>query len=273
MGEDNALIIVRDEIDSSGGVVGDVLVVGAAVRGGRVHYQRGVVVRRLCSRAVKTVVSPLVNKPWVMAEGLVVTVLVGEVMAFCGVIGEKGHGLYEWVHHEKHWFRKSMRRLGFQPGGWMRQQLEAMMEAFVTWPKMPKFATGVSIGGATFPFLLQSSVWIARCVLVGLVLGEVLAVMGVLGDPGRGLAEWYTEERKKEHRHHRHHRLRSIRRSLERGRWLLRNELQLSDMLRGFVDRLRTDAVFWSGFAVGSVARTVFEVMERDETVQAANPK
>ena len=241
--------------------------------GGRVHHGPAFALQKARNVIVVNILKPLLKQPWIILEGLFVTVVMGESLAMAGVIGNKGEGLYDWWqdqhHHPRGPTTKSnigmttwlLQKVGFQPGGLLRRQLESTLRRFDQLPYMPKFATGVSVGGTVLPFLVQTILWACRCLLVGLVIGEILAMVGVLGDPGHGLHEWYANASPGSNSKL----FQSARRTIERARWTLRKDLQLTELLSASLQQLRKDSVFWSGFFVGCVACAVFEVMDRND--------
>ena len=83
--------------------------------------------------------------------------------------------------------------------------------------------------------------------LVTLVFAELLAFIGILGDPGEGLEEWIKDGDAEPLIH-------TFRRGTGELHRLLRQKLKVSELLHAWLENLKNDQVFWIGFTVGGIA-------------------
>jgi hypothetical protein len=166
------------------------------------------------------------------------------MLAYLGVIGDKGEGLHEWAVDNRSELRSRFRKLGLQPDGFLRVQLEKMLIGFANLPDRAQFVTCVSMGATVFPLLLQTVAVTATVTLASFVFFEGLARVGILGDAGEGLLEYMEEEPF----------FRSIQRWVHQTRLQLRKTSQLGEVFHGVIGSLQKDRVFWAGLGVGALA-------------------
>lgn len=191
-------------------------------------------------------------KPWIQKHSVLVgktlisSFIVAQILAYLGVIGDKGEGLYDWVveHGNKR------RKLGLQPGGFLRKHLERMLIGFASLPDRAQFVTCVSIGATVFPLLVKTVVVTVQVTLVTFVVAEGLARLGVIGDAGEGLADYIEESGSA---------VKSFQRWVDQTRRQLRKTLQLGELFRSVLGSLEKDRVFWAGLTVGSIASLVLD--------------
>jgi hypothetical protein len=184
---------------------------------------------------------------------------VAQILAYLGVIGEKGEGLYEWAVENKAEIRSGIRKLGLQPGGLLRVKLEQMLVSFANLPDRAQFVTCVSIGATVFPLLIKTVAVTAKVTLATFLLAEVLARIGIIGDAGEGLREYMEDSEPM---------IRSIKRWMNQTRRQLRKTLQLGELFRRVFQSLERDRVFWAGLGVGAVAGMV---LDKEKVSQGMN--
>ena len=182
-----------------------------------------------------------------------------QILAYLGVIGDKGEGLYEWAVENKTEIRSGIRKLGLQPGGLLRVKLEQMLVGFANLPDRAQFVTCVSIGATVFPLLIQTVAVTAKVTLVTFLLAEVLARFGIIGEVGEGLREYIEDSEPV---------IRSIKRWMDQTRRQLRKTLQLGELFRSVFKSLERDCVFWAGLSVGAIAGVV---LDKDRVSQGMN--
>lgn len=74
-----------------------------------------------------------------------------QILAYLGVIGEKGEGLYEWAVENKAEIRSGIRKLGLQPGGLLRVKLEQMLVSFAYLPDRAQLSHVFRLELPSFP--------------------------------------------------------------------------------------------------------------------------
>ncbi len=182
-----------------------------------------------------------------VAKGAVIVFITASFMAYLGLIGDHDHHIQDWVTEKEHKFVALIRKWGFHPRGFLRTHLQNMLNEFRTMPPRPKFASAVSVGTTLFPLVVQTVNWTVRIVLGSFLFAEVLALLGVLGKPGEGLEKWVEEGGSEPL-------LRNIKRGIDEGRKVLRQKLQVQEIVNNFLESLKKDDIYWLGFGVGAVA-------------------
>jgi hypothetical protein len=188
-----------------------------------------------------------------IAKSTVIAFITAEILAYLGVIGERGEGLYEWAvdnHVELNGF---LRKWGSRPGSFVRHQLYQMLSRFKKMPPKAKFVSAVSTGVTFMPLAVKTAIWACSISFVVYAVAEFLSLVGVLGDPGEPLATWVHEGEAEPL-------LRSMRRLTNDLRILLKRKLKVHEIIVGFITSIRNDNVFWIGFSVGGAASLLLPV-------------
>jgi hypothetical protein len=196
-------------------------------------------------------IGPLV-KPTVMflAKSAIVAIIVAEIMAYLGLIGDSGKGLYYWALDNKVSVNSFLHKWGVRPGGFIRYRLEDMLHAKESLPEKAKFAYAVSLGTTAFPFILRTSFWTGGTLLGSFMFAELLAFLGVLGDAGEGLGEWVKDGDAEPI-------LLTFRRITADVLPVLRQKLQILELVQGAWTNIKDDRVLWIGFGIGAIASVV----------------
>jgi hypothetical protein len=224
-----------------------------SLRGGSEHLQP---LKWVVGVLKEATIGPLV-KPTViiLAKSAIVAFIAAEMMAYLGLIGESGKGLYHWAQVNKVRVNSFLLKWGVRPGGFIRSRLEDMLHAKESLPHKAKFAWAVSLGTTAFPFILRTSFWTGATVLGIFIFAELLAFLGVLGDVGEGLGEWVKDGDAEPI-------LLTFRRITADVLPILRQKLQILDMAQGVWTKIKDDRVFWTGFGIGAIASVVLRDSE-----------
>jgi hypothetical protein len=185
-------------------------------------------------------------------QTIVASFFAAQILAYCGVIGDKGEGLLEWVEDNKTNLHVTFRKLVRV----IRIRLEQMLTSFANLPDRAQFVTCVSIGASVFPLTVKTVAVTSLVTLVGFVLAEALHHVGVLGDVGEEIQEWV---------HGSESMTRAFRVWLNQKRKLLRKQLNVEELLMAVWRSLKNDRVFWAGLGVGAVASIV---LDNEKTTQ-----
>lgn len=202
----------------------------------------------------KATIGPLVQPiATFIAKSIVIAFITAEIMAYLGFIGDRGEGLYEWAMDNEEMMHSWIKNWGMRPGGYVRHRLELMLQAYKNLPPKAKFASAVSTGTTAFPLVLKTSLWSGAITTIVYLCAEMLAFIGILGDPGEGLRSWVEEGDAEPLLH-------TMRRVTDKIRFVLRKKLHVQKLLTSFVDNIRNDTIFWWGFAVGGVASILIPI-------------
>jgi hypothetical protein len=198
-------------------------------------------------------IGPLI-KPTVkfVAKSAIVAFIAAEIMAYLGLIGDSGEGLYYWALDNKVRVHSFLLKWGVRPGGFIRFRLEDMLHAKASLPPKAKFAYAVSLGTTAFPFILRTSFWTGATLLGSLMFAELLAFLGVLGDVGEGLGEWVKDGDAEPV-------LLTFRRITADVLPVLRQKLQILELVQGAWTNIKDDRVLWTGFGIGAIASVVLQ--------------
>jgi hypothetical protein len=199
-------------------------------------------------------IGPLV-KPTVILLGkfTIIAFITAEIMAYLGLIGDSGEGLYDWALDNEERVHSFIRKWGVRPGGFLRSRLESMLQSYNALPPKAKFASAVSAGTTAFPFILRTSLWSGATVLGSFLFVEFLCFVGVLGDVGEGLGEWVSDGGSEPI-------LRTVRRIAVDVLPVLRQKLKILELVHAFWSNIKNDRVFWAGFGVGATASVVLPI-------------
>jgi len=206
----------------------------------------------------KATIGPLV-KPALLfaAKSAIIAYITAEIMAYLGMIGDRGEGLYDWALENESQMQSMVGKWGMRPGGFLRSRLESMLNSYKNLPAKAKFASAVSAGTTAFPFILKTSLWSGVTVTSGFLLAEFLALLGVLGDPGEGFGEWVKDGDAEPILH-------SFRKITAELLVVLRQKLQIFELAQAFWGSSRNDRVFWAGFGIGATASVVLPSAQID---------
>ena len=196
-------------------------------------------------------IGPII-KPTVkfVAKSAIVAFIAAEIMAYLGLIGESGEGLYYWALDNQVRVHSFLLKSGVRPGGFIRFRLEDMLRAKQALPEKVKFVYAVSLGTTAFPFILRTSLWTGATVLGSFIFAELLAFLGVLGDVGEGLGEWVKDGDAEPI-------LLTFRRFTADVLPVLRHKLQILELVQGAWTNVKDDRVLWIGFGIGAIASVV----------------
>lgn len=198
-------------------------------------------------------IGPLV-KPTVMflAKSAIVALIVAETMAYLGLIGDRGEGLYYWARDNEVRVNSLLLKWGVRPGGFIRSRLEDILHAKLSLPdaERPKFAYAVTLGTTAFPFIVRTLFWTGSTLFGSYMFAELLAYLGVLGDVGEGLGEWVKDG-------HAEPMLLTFQRITADVLPILRQKLRILELVRGAWTNIKDDRVLWTGFGVGAIASVV----------------
>jgi hypothetical protein len=89
-------------------------------------------------------IGPLV-KPTVILLGkfTIIAFITAEIMAYLGLIGDSGEGLYDWALDNEERVHSFIRKWGVRPGGFLRSRLESMLQSYNALPPKAKFASPI----------------------------------------------------------------------------------------------------------------------------------
>jgi len=183
---------------------------------------------------------------------IVSSFFVAQILAYCGVIGDKGEGLLEWAEDNKSSMHATFRKLVRV----IRIRLEKMLTGFANLPDRAQFVTCVSIGASVFPLTLKTVAVTSLVTLAGFILAEALNHVGVLGDVGEDIQEWMRDSESM---------MKAFQRWMNEKRLLMRKQLNLEDLFKAVWKSLGKDRVFWAGLGVGAIASIV---LDNEKTTQ-----
>jgi|UniRef100_A0A8J9S728 hypothetical protein len=181
------------------------------------------------------------------AKVLVVAFVNAEILAYLGLIGDRGEGLYEWALDNDIQVHRWIDKYGLRPGGFVRGRLEQMLTSYKKMSAKARFASAVTTGTAFFPLTIKTTVWLGIVVIATFVVAEMLAFVGLIGDPGEGIDEWLKDGDAEPI-------LRTFRRGTSDLRRILRRKLKISELLSGYINSIKDDFVFWIGYSIGGLA-------------------
>jgi hypothetical protein len=193
-------------------------------------------------------VGPLVLPTLLLAvKALIIAFVTAEIMAYLGLIGERGEGLSDWVEDNQELVRNWIHKWGIRPGAWLSHRLQTMLAQYHALPPRVKFASAVTTATTAFPFLCQTLFWIGGITVSVYLTAEFLALIGVLGEVGQGVGEWANSKEAEPV-------IRTFHRGAEEIRLALRKKLKVQDLVVAIWQGVRDDQVFWIGISVGSLA-------------------
>jgi hypothetical protein len=161
-------------------------------------------------------------------------------LAYCGVIGEKGEGLYEWAEDNK----SAMHATFSQILQVIQSNLEKMLVGFANLPDRAQFVTCVSIGAAVFPLAVKTVCITSLVTCAGFVLAELLVHVGMMNEEIMQETETMIQ---------------SLKRWIHQKRKVMRKQLNVEELIKAVWKSLGKDRVFWAGLGVGAIASVVLD--------------
>eukprot|EP00544_Gedaniella_sp_CCMP2646_P015781 CAMPEP_0202486572 /NCGR_PEP_ID=MMETSP1361-20130828/5107_1 /ASSEMBLY_ACC=CAM_ASM_000849 /TAXON_ID=210615 /ORGANISM="Staurosira complex sp., Strain CCMP2646" /LENGTH=276 /DNA_ID=CAMNT_0049115755 /DNA_START=374 /DNA_END=1205 /DNA_ORIENTATION=+ len=204
------------------------------------------------SETIQDSVMDVTIGPWIQKHSILIvkTVVscffVAQILAFCGVIGDKGEDLLAFVEDNRSGISKTL----YTIISVIRKRLEQMLIAFANLPDRAQFVTCVSIGASVFPLTIKTVALTSLVTLAGFVLAEALHYVGMLGDFGNAITEFLSESETM---------VKSLQRWIHRQRKIMRKQFQLEELLKTVYKSLGKDRVFWAGLGVGAIASVVLD--------------
>jgi hypothetical protein len=196
-------------------------------------------------------IGPLVKPALkILAKSAIASFMVAQIMAYLGLIGVSGKGLFHWALDNKESVNSFALKWGVRPGGYIRSRLEDMLQSYTSLPQKAKFASAVTVGTTAFPFILRTSFWSGATMLGSFIFAELLAFLGVLGDVGEGLGEWFEDGNAEPM-------LLTFRRITGAILVVLRQKLQILELAQGLWTNIKDDRIFWTGFGIGATASVI----------------
>lgn len=183
-----------------------------------------------------------------------------QILAYCGVIGDKGEGLLEWAEDNKSGMQSTLRKLLKV----IRIRLEKMLIAFANLPDRAQFVTCVSIGASVFPLTVKTVAVTSLVTLAGFVVAEALNHVGVLGDVGEEIQEWMEESETM---------IKSFKRWMNQKRKIMRKQLNIEELFKAVYKSLGKDRVFWAGIGVGAIASVVLDNEKATQALDVSEDK
>jgi len=185
------------------------------------------------------------------SKAVIALFVLSEALALAGIIGKKGETVEQFLisSYPTIWHR-IQDELDFRPGGKLRKRLDESITAYQSTPTKKRFAVSIGFAVTAFPIMTKITFSFLKVFMPCLLVAEVLALLGVLGDRGEGLTEWVEDD------------IPSFQRAqkwVNQKRLYARKVFRLDEMAVKIVTAAKNDHISMLGLLVGSVASMVLK--------------
>ena len=125
--------------------------------------------------------------------------VIGDVLARFGVIGAKGEGLVGYVKKKtstSERFRDGTRERAFQKTSafLVDKGIDGFTKTFRMFGRRGKFAISVSAGAMFGQSVIRLTAFTVRVTLISFFVLETMSFLGIIGEQGESLLQWYVKE-------------------------------------------------------------------------------
>ena len=121
--------------------------------------------------------------------------VVGEVLARFGVIGQKGDGLVAYVKKSERFNDGSRERVYQKTSSFL---IDKALDAWSIFGKLggrSKFALSVGAGACFGQFTIRATTFCVRATMISFFVLETMSFLGIIGEPGESILDWVEDER------------------------------------------------------------------------------
>lgn len=125
------------------------------------------------------------------------TLLVGEVLARVGILGERGKGLFHYLQKSERFNDGSQERVFQKASTFLIDSGTAALGQFRHFGGKSKFAIAVGAGAIFGRTVISTTVFCVRFLLISFFVLETCSFLGIIGEMGESILDWVEDERER----------------------------------------------------------------------------